>query len=835
MPKVNHITRSLNAGELSPLMQSRTDQQKYVAGCRTLENFFPLVHGGAQRRPGLEYIATQSATQQNDPGDNTAAGRMVSFERSVSNVYTVCFENLKIRVFKSGDRVMNTSINVSGFTNPSGAVCVVTTAASHQYSDGDVVRFDGLVGTTEANYNGNHATEYTITVTAPTTFSLDGTDGDNFTTYVGDAGDTVASVYEIITPYLTADIPDLKVEHSADVMYITHGSYEPRKLSRTGDTSWTLDVTDYRTGPFRPQNIDITFTITPNTAAAVGGAVTLTASKALFVDGVTAGHKPTSITSVISTYADYTGTIADTTLITTAAVHGLSTADIIQITGSVSYDGQWNITVIDTSNFYIKKIFVADTTTTAEVTEVIDKAHTGALFDVIQNIAGGSLEELLTDDYVADQTENVSWVGPLTMELGQKWDYTTTGIWTGTLQLQRNETIGAGDGAVGWEVIHTVTSADNRNVTVPGTEETARADYRVIMISGSTSPEACTVHLNSRAVKHHGIAEVVTVTNTKVAVCVARNSIAATTATSKWAEGSWSNYRGWPRSVSMSPEDRLVYAGNSAQPLDVWGSEIGNWINYLSSSEFVDDSDPIAFALIGSGQQNEIQWSVPKASVVLGTVGGEHLLGASKDDEALTPTNVQAKLQTTYGSENIRAIIVNQAIIFLQRGGKKLREFLYNFEADSHKADDLTVFSEHITGSGGIVAMAFQRTPDPMLWCVRSDGEMAVMNYERDQNVFSWSRVVTDGSFESVAVVYGGTNSEDEVWVTVKRVISGKEVRYVERFKEQKFTSMADFMFLDGAKLSDRDFSQRDLNNASDTVRCGDGLCNNGLCGGVSA
>ena len=131
--------------------------------------------------------------------------------------------------------------------------------------------------------------------------------------------------------------------------------------------------------------------------------------------------------------------------------------------------------------------------------------------------------------------------------------------------------------------------------------------------------------------------------------------------------------------------------------------------------------------------------------------------------------------------------------------------------------------------------MAFQRTPDPMLWCVRSDGEMAVMSYERDQGVFSWARVVTDGLFESVCIVYGGKNSEDEVWVTVQRNINSEVVRYIERFTSQKFVFMSDFVFLDGAVLSDLNFTANNINNASDTVRCNEGLCNSGLAGGVSA
>ena len=48
------------------------------------------------------------------------------------------------------------------------------------------------------------------------------------------------SAFEISTPYLTAELFDIKFAQSADVMYITHPNHATRKLSRTGHTSWTL-------------------------------------------------------------------------------------------------------------------------------------------------------------------------------------------------------------------------------------------------------------------------------------------------------------------------------------------------------------------------------------------------------------------------------------------------------------------------------------------------------------------------------------------------------------------------------------------------------------------
>jgi hypothetical protein len=57
-----HVHRnSFNAGELSPLMDARVDEAKHPFSCRIMENFIPKIYGGAFRRPGTMYLATQHA------------------------------------------------------------------------------------------------------------------------------------------------------------------------------------------------------------------------------------------------------------------------------------------------------------------------------------------------------------------------------------------------------------------------------------------------------------------------------------------------------------------------------------------------------------------------------------------------------------------------------------------------------------------------------------------------------------------------------------------------------------------------------------------------------
>ncbi len=48
---------SLNAGEMAERMAGRVDFQKYFNGMSVMVNWIPLKQGGAEKRPGLEFIA----------------------------------------------------------------------------------------------------------------------------------------------------------------------------------------------------------------------------------------------------------------------------------------------------------------------------------------------------------------------------------------------------------------------------------------------------------------------------------------------------------------------------------------------------------------------------------------------------------------------------------------------------------------------------------------------------------------------------------------------------------------------------------------------------------
>lgn len=225
------IQRSFSGGEISPSLYARVDQVKYATGLRTLRNYFVKRHGAAQSRPGTTFIA--------EIKDSSETVRLIPFIFNNDQTYVLEFGDQYIRFYRNGAQITLADQNITGITNANPAVVTIT---AHGYSNGDEVFISGVVGMPEIN-NRN----YLVANVTANTFELTDLQGNNidatgFGTY--SSGGTAAKVYELATTYLEADLPEIRFAQSADVITLTHPSYPPRELARTGHTSWTItDIT----------------------------------------------------------------------------------------------------------------------------------------------------------------------------------------------------------------------------------------------------------------------------------------------------------------------------------------------------------------------------------------------------------------------------------------------------------------------------------------------------------------------------------------------------------------------------------------------------------------
>lgn len=223
---------SFTGGEWAPSLHARTDLEKYPSAVKLMRNFYCHAHGGASNRPGLRFVG-----EVKDSPTRTA--RLIPFQFSTVQSYMLEFGNLCMRVFKDGARVTETDKVITGVSQANPGV---VTSAAHGYSAGDWVYIAGIVGMTRLN-----GRVFKVGTTTTDTFQLKDVDGNNINTSALTAyssGGTVARIYTLTTTYAEADLALLKVVQNADTMRLTHPSYVPRIITRTGHASWTItDIT----------------------------------------------------------------------------------------------------------------------------------------------------------------------------------------------------------------------------------------------------------------------------------------------------------------------------------------------------------------------------------------------------------------------------------------------------------------------------------------------------------------------------------------------------------------------------------------------------------------
>ena len=260
----------------------------------------------------------------------------------------------------------------------------------------------------------------------------------------------------------------------------------------------------------------------------------------------------------------------------------------------------------------------------------------------------------------------------------------------------------------------------------------------------------------------------------KVALATVLTELGDTDATDAWAEGKWSTYRGWPTATAFS-EGRLWWSGFNG----VFGSVSDDYYNFDSAT--LGDSGPID-RTIGSGPVDTVNWMLNLQKLVLGTEGAEIVCKSSSFDEPLTPTAFSLRTASTQGSGTVAAMAIDRVGIFVQRGGTRVMELAIDVRDGEYGSTDLTILNPEIC-QPQIVRVAVQRQPDTRLHCVLNDGAVAIMVYDRAENVKSWSLYTTDGLVEDAVVLPGiAGESEDHVYYHVKRTINGATKRYLERW-----------------------------------------------------
>lgn len=340
-----------------------------------------------------------------------------------------------------------------------------------------------------------------------------------------------------------------------------------------------------------------------------------------------------------------------------------------------------------------------------------------------------------------------------------------TGTWSGTVQLQRAaaepvDWVDVGNGSTG-----------NINTTYDDNLDNQVMYYRAGFKTGEYTSGTAVVSLFYTAGSIDGvvkITEFIDEQNVEADVVV---TLGGTAATNSWAEGDWSDRRGWPTAVTLH-DGRLWWAGKDK----IWGSVSDGYDSF--DPETVGDAGPISRS-IGIGPVDRINWLLATTNLLIGAEGAEMIARSSTLDEPLTPTGFSIKPVSTQGSNDTKAVEVDTSGIFVHRNGSRVYELTFDGASYNYASNDLTAIIPEI-GKPGIRRIAVQRQPDTRIHFVRSDGTVAVLVYDKVESVTCWVEIETDGEVEDVIVLPNTT--EDDVYYHVKRTIDGDTKRYLEKF-----------------------------------------------------
>lgn len=265
--------------------------------------------------------------------------------------------------------------------------------------------------------------------------------------------------------------------------------------------------------------------------------------------------------------------------------------------------------------------------------------------------------------------------------------------------------------------------------------------------------------------------------------------------TTRYARATFNDDDGWPTGIAFF-RDRLCYVRNRKLCM----SFVREFDDF-SRLDGPDVTKETALQLdITADRIDAIRWLAPTRALLAGAARSEVAISEQTSQSVFAADNAATDPQTEYGSRLIEPLRVGDAVLFIQRAGRKMREIKYSFEIERYKADDLTVLSEHILGNG-VVDMDFQQEPDNLVWCALTDGTLAAMTYNRERGVIAWARHVIggDGEVEAVACVSSPDGTRDDLWLIVKRTIAGAEARYVEYLEDPRLveTDVNDGFYVD--------------------------------------
>ena len=239
-------------------------------------------------------------------------------------------------------------------------------------------------------------------------------------------------------------------------------------------------------------------------------------------------------------------------------------------------------------------------------------------------------------------------------------------------------------------------------------------------------------------------------------------------------------------------EQRRCFGGFSEDTQRIVMTRTGTMDDLTYSLPSKDD-DRVSFQ-IASREYNNIEHFVPLAHLLVLTSGSEMRVSPLNND-AITPDSISARPQSYNGCSSVQPVLVGNSCVFCAARGGHLLDFTYRYDAGGYVSQDISIRATHFFDFKTVTDLALSKSPYPIVWAVSSDGSLLGCTYIPDQNLDAWHQHMTNGTFESVAVIPEGT--EDHLYAVIKRTLNGTTKRFIERMESFNYGTLTEAYFVD--------------------------------------
>lgn len=542
-----------------------------------------------------------------------------------------------------------------------------------------------------------------------------------------DVYDLDGTIVDTITgcAWTTAILNELKLVYTGDTIMVFHYQMQPQKITRSSLTEFTVAAFAFQEqtndeAVFQPYFRLALDTVRMTPSSATAGSITLTCSTAYFQTGhigsVFRIHECeceiTAVTAVGSSGAVTGAANNGSGLIRlTVTAHGLSTGDMVTVAsvgGVPAATGTWTVTNIGANTFDLQGSTFAGAFTSGGTATIYKRL-----------VATATLKKALRFRLDNNPMKSVAGSG----EVECTWANHGLSVGDSVTFYDCNDGSGISAGQVnGARTINKIVD-DNKFQFTAG---------------GGATGGASSGDFGGGRVEVSSIAQ-----------------------TYDWDEQLFSSVNGWPACATLH-EDRLVLAGGPV-PDGLWLSRTGKYFNFDIGDAEDDDSIQV---VLGGEKIAQINDVVSSRHLQIFTSLGEYYIPQLTGDR-MTPGNLLARKQTSYGNSLAGAVPFDGATLFCQRTGTAIREFLYNDGTNSYEADNVALLSAHLIHAPVCFDVLHGTTerPEQLAFFVNEDGTMAVFCSVRSEGVANWGlwTAADSGLFTSVCVV------NDTVYAAVNR------------------------------------------------------------------